>query len=96
MSAQQSASASNGVLHRELAEVVPLCLTKLGDEQKAKEFLAEKLLTTTNYDHRNSIMYCMLRHLSKEVLPLSQIIDLLPIQRDEVKPFNPFFKLKFF
>ena len=65
--------------------MIPLCLTQLGDETKAKEYLEEKLSQTTNYDHRNSIMYCMLRHLSKEILPLEDIIHLLPLQRDEVR-----------
>jgi len=96
LEAQATASPGNGVLHRELGEAVPLCLIKLGDDNKAKELLMERLEKTGNYDHRNSLMYCMLRHFKPDMLPLTEIIHLLPLQRDEpaiwalfVKYFEP-------
>ena len=71
-------------------------MIKLGDDNKAKELLMERLEKTGNYDHRNSLMYCMLRHFKPDMLPLTEIIHLLPLQRDEpaiwalfVKYFEP-------
>ena len=81
LEAQSTASPGNGVLHRELSECIPLCLIKLGDEEKAKSLLIKKLGETSNYDHRNSLMYCMARYLNG--LKLDEIINLLPLQRDE-------------
>jgi len=86
-------SDGNGILKRELLEVIPICLSKIGDNDQALEYLQKRLSDSTNNDQKTSVYHCMITWLDKNVLQLEDVIDILSLHSDDPNVWSKLIKL---